>query len=382
MEAPYASVPALPAALGLVCGLATGCMMAGAAWLWAGAGVALLAGVGMWLWADMRFFAMAPLCFAAGMVLSLSVPDEAQPRTDDGTGEVRTRLTDAIYASPLDGDAAAFLATTLVADGRYMRRAVREDFRNSGMAHILALSGFHVGVVAMLLMWLTCPMLLVRRLRPWRPLPVLAAVWAFAWLGGMGASLLRAALMISLLLVARWSGRHYSSLNALAVAAIVILLLRPSAIGNVGFALSFAAVAGIMLLMPVLNPVDRRRHPRLHGAVGTLAVPVCATLATAPIVASAFGALPLLFVPANVALTLVFAPFYALAILVVALSSAGVAFAPLTACVHWLYRLISATAGACSSTIAVDFPAWAIALFYASLLALVLLGHEKSGIRN
>ena len=376
MRAPYASVPALPAAVGLICGLATGSMAAGA-WLWAGIAVAVMVGTALWVWRDTRFFALAPLCFAAGLMLSTTVA-ETEGATDDSTAsEARNRLTDAIYASPLDGDAAAFLATTLVADGRYLRRAVRDDFRNSGMAHILALSGFHVGVIALIMLWVTRPMVLVRRLRPWRPLPVLGAVWIFAWIGGMSASLLRAALMISLLLVAHWCGRRYSSLNALAVAAIVILLLRPSAIGNVGFALSFASVAGIVLLLPILNPIDRHAHPRLYSAVALIAVPVCATLVTAPIVATAFGAMPLLFLPANIVLSLIFAPFYCLAILVVALSAAGVAIAPLTACAHWLYNLLSSTAGVCSYTLAIDLPAWTIAIFYALLLALVVFAYRQ-----
>lgn len=368
MQAPYSRFPAVPAAIGLLCGILSG---AGAgAWLWAAIAAGTAAGVALWLRRDTRYFAAAPLALAAGIMLSAraEAPEKGNPLSD-----VREGLTERVYTSPLDGDAAAFTATTLTADGRYMRRALRDDFRNSGMAHVLALSGFHAGVIAMLAMLLTRPMLLCRRLRAWRPVPVVAAVWAFVLVGGAAASLQRAAVMLTMLLLARMTGRSYSSVNALAVAAIAILLARPSAATDAGFALSFAAVAGIVLLTPVLNPFDAAAHPWLHRLAGLAAVPAAATLATAPIVAAVFGSLPLLFLPANVVLSLVFAPFYVLALAVTLLSAAGMACAPLTAAADGLFDLMVRTAGACSSAVAVDMHPAGIAAFYAALLALGLV---------
>lgn len=370
MQAPYARIPAVPAAIGLVCGVACGAAALSGLWLWLAAACCAAAGIGLWLWRDARFYAAAPLAMAAGIALSISA--EAAELDNPPLADARNSLAECIYAAPLDGDAAAFLATTLVADGRYMRRAVREDFRNSGMAHVLALSGFHVGVVALLMLWLTRPMVLCRRLRPWRPLPVLGAVWAFVFIGGMAPSLQRAALMFTLLLAARWSGRGYSSLNALAVAAIAIVLVRPAAATDVGFVLSFVSVGGIVLLMPVVNPFDESSHPLVRRAASVLSVPVCATLATAPVVAGVFGSLPLLFLPANVVLSLLFAPFYVLSLVLVALSAAGIAFAPLTATVQMLYGAMSHVARWCSSAVPVHMPQWAGVASYAALVALTL----------
>lgn len=377
MQAPFAAIPAVPAAVGLLCGILAAMQPACPAPAVAAALCAAL-GAGLWVWRRTRFFAAAPLAMAAGLMLGTAAAADTRPARhyDEEPGV----LARAVYASPLEGDAAAFVAATLVADGRYMSRALRDDFRNAGMAHVLALSGFHVGVIAMLAMGLTAPMLLVRRWRRWRILPVAAAVWAFACAGGLAPSLQRAALMFTLLLLARHTGRHYSTLNALAVAAIAILLLRPAAAADPGFALSFAAVAGIVLLMPALNPVDASRRPRMHGAVAMLALPVSATLATAPIVAALFGRLPLLFLPANVVLSLLFAPFYLLAMLVVALSAAGLSLTPLTAAVNALYGLMASTAEACSSAVAVDFPPAATAAFYACLALLAAM--PRMGRRN
>ncbi len=188
--------------------------------------------------------------------------------------------------------------------------------------------------------------------------------------------------MFTLLLAARWAGRGYSSLNALAVAAIAIVLVRPAAATDVGFVLSFVSVGGIVLLMPVVNPFDESSHPLVRRASSVLSVPVCATLATAPVVAGVFGSLPLLFLPANVALALLFAPFYVLSLMLVALSAAGIALAPLTAAVQMLYDAMSHVARWCSSAVPVHMPQWAGVAFYAALVALTLWYHIQKKRRT
>lgn len=239
MRAPYSRIPALPAAIGLAAGIAVA--GAGAAVLFSVAAGAVSAVV-LWVWRPGRFFASAAAAFCFGILLGAAADKPVAVRYPDA----RAPLAESIYASPLSGPAAAFAVTTLVADGRYLPQNIRDDFRGAGMAHVLALSGFHAGVVALLAMWLTRPMLLGRSGRRLRVVVVLCAVWGFAWLGGMSASLMRASVMISLLLVSRCIGRYSSPVNSLAVAAIVILLWRPSALYDVGFQLSFAAVAGIL----------------------------------------------------------------------------------------------------------------------------------------
>lgn len=370
MQPPWSRIPALPAAMGLVAGILSAQAVAAAPYV---AAAAAVVAVVLWLWRPLRFFASAPAAMCLGVALACVSPAGAAPEPPEARGAiVRT-----VHASQLSGPAAAFVTTTLVAEGRMLPQSLREGFRASGLAHILALSGFHVGIVAMIVMWLTRPMLAAGRASRLRAPLVLAAVWAFAALGGMSASVVRAAVMFSLLVGARLAGRYPSPLNALAVAAIVILAWRPAALFDVGFQLSFAAVAGILAFAGPLNPFDRFEHPRLHAIAAAVAVPVGATAATAPIVAYVFGALPLLFLPANILASIVFAPFYVLALLHVALASLGMELVVVVRAVDALYALMARAADILAASVPVEITPAALITAYAALAALCLYLRAK-----
>ena len=371
MRAPWSMIPAVPAAIGLACGVLLAAAPAWVALCAAGGAVGCTALCG---WRGWRFLAPAPVALLAGLLLAIATPERAAYKAPAAAGIVST-----VYASPLSGEAAAFVATTMVADGSMLPRALRDDFRASGLAHVLALSGFHVGIIAMLAMMLTRPLLLSRRLRHVRGALVLAAVWSFAMLGGLSPSLVRAAVMCSLLIIAGLSGRYTSAWNSLAVAAIVILTWRPGAIYDVGFQLSFAAVAGILAFSDALNPFDPHDHPRLHAIAAAVGVPVGATIATAPIVGAVFGKLPLLFLPANIIAGILFTPFYILALVLVALSSLGLPCGWLAAIVDGIYELMARTASAFAlQTDVAATPAALVTALAAIILLRIYLGYKKS----
>lgn len=371
MQAPWSRIPAVPAAVGFAGGILTASLGA-PVWV---AVLAACTGAALWLWRPARFFASLPAALAIGFMAAASEPHSTTPSEPPAA---REGLLNTIYTSPLDGPVAAFVATTVVADSRYLAPALRDDFRGAGIAHILALSGFHVGIVAMLVMWLTRPMLAAGRARLLRPVVVLAAVWAFAALGGFSPSIVRASVMLSLLLAARLLGRYTSTLNALALAALAILAWRPSALFDVGFQLSFGAVGGILAFAGPLNPFDLRTRPRLHAAAALVAVPLGATLATAPIVASVFGSLPLLFLPANMLVSVLFAPFYVVALTVVCLSACGLPCGLLARLADALYSLMAAGADAMAAPLPVAPSLAAVATFYIALAsALIFLRRHR-----
>jgi len=177
---------------------------------------------------------------------------------------------------------------------------LRSLFAAAGMAHVLALSGLHVGVLAGAVALLARP--LGRR---HGGLAVLLVVAGYVALVGPGPSVVRAAIMVAVLVVARLAEVPSAPLGAsLAAAALVCLLVAPAWVGDLGFVLSFASVAGIALLAgPVLRwtreaPVERRksaldRRLALRWTIAALATSGAAQAATASVVAGGFGALPL-----------------------------------------------------------------------------------------
>ena len=180
-----------------------------------------------------------------------------------------------------------------------------EKFRGTGAAHLLAISGLHVGVLlaatAGTAAWL------LGRQRPGYLVVAGATIWMYALVAGAPPSALRAAVMGTVYLFALGVGRPASVLPALAMAAAVMTAVSPNLVKQVSFQLSFAAVGGIALGLALLGSGPAWRRPaaagwagRLAGwAAGLMAVSAAATLATWPLVATNFGQVALLSVPSS-----------------------------------------------------------------------------------
>lgn len=217
---------------------------------------------------------------------------------------LRCTLLEAIRRTWPEGYA-ELIGALLVGSRGEMDPEVREGFRRAGVAHLLALSGLHLGIIAYGL-WRFLGLL---RLHPARRYPFLFAVVAL-YLGLTGAriSLVRAGIMFFFLglfwilwergaVLRGW----YDPLQGLSAAAILILLVWPWSAMDLGFQLSFSATAGIVLGWPAWRDSPaRRRLPRfLRPAGDILFVSLCAQGATLGFVGSGFRFVPLYGIIAN-----------------------------------------------------------------------------------
>ncbi|MGY1914105.1 ComEC/Rec2 family competence protein [Blastococcus sp. SYSU DS0973] len=227
--------------------------------------------------------------------------------------------------------AGGLLPGLVVGDTRAMDPFLEEEFRRAGLAHLTAVSGANVAIV------------LAGVLRPLRrravdrrvqALIALLALVAFVVLARPSASVLRAAAMGAITLVALASGRPRAALPALGAAVTVLLLVEPRLARDPGFALSVVATAAIVLLAP-----GWARRLRGHGwpalVADAVAVSVAAGLATAPLLAGLTGTVSLVSVPAN----LLAAPAVAPATVLGLLAAPAVLAAP------WLGDLLVGLAG-------------------------------------
>jgi competence protein ComEC len=164
-----------------------------------------------------------------------------------------------------------------------------EDFRRSGLSHLLAVSGQNVALLALLAMPLLAALGMSLRARlVW----ILAAIVVYVPLAGAGPSILRAGVMGGLNLLATLAGRRSSRLYGLAVAAVVTLAIDPRVGADVGWQLSFAAVLGILAFASPLRAALALRigSGGWRGALAEgVAMTIAATLATAPLIAFHFG---------------------------------------------------------------------------------------------
>lgn len=200
----------------------------------------------------------------------------------------------------LQGDELAVLSALTVGDKSELSDELRETYAVAGVSHVLALSGLHVGLVYALVWGLFA---FCRRrwpfLKPLLLLVALASLWGFAFLTGLSASVVRAVLMCSLLLLSTLQYEPRLPLNILSAAAFFMLLCCPEWLFDVGFQLSFVAVASIVLLHPRLMRRCPFRHwlPRKLWAMFSVSITV--QLGTAPLVLFYFSRFPTHFLLTN-----------------------------------------------------------------------------------
>ncbi|MDP2728943.1 MAG: DNA internalization-related competence protein ComEC/Rec2 [Dehalococcoidales bacterium] len=180
--------------------------------------------------------------------------------------------------------------------------SVKADFSRTGTAHLLAISGLHLSIVAGILLsfgiWL-----FGRRgyLYVWL---ALGGIWLYALLTGMHLPVVRGAIMASLFLIAELLGRQRSAAAALSFAAAIMVGINPQILWEASFQMSFTAMAGLIFIFPLIQSLFRKAVRAILGEGGaavsvanfvadSFSVSLGAVLAVWPLVAHYFGVISL-----------------------------------------------------------------------------------------
>jgi competence protein ComEC len=176
---------------------------------------------------------------------------------------------------------------------------VYEDYAKAGAIHILAISGLHIGILLLILQFIMKPLLYFRYGKFVRLLMILCLLWSFAIIAGLSPSVVRAVTMFSLFAIVRGLKRTSNSLNTLAVSAFILLLFRPGFCFDVGFQLSYAAVASIITVKPVLDKWWRIKHRIGNWFLDLFKVSIAAQIGVLPLSLYYFHQFPGLFFVTN-----------------------------------------------------------------------------------
>jgi len=175
-----------------------------------------------------------------------------------------------------------------------------QSFSDSGVMHLLALSGLHIGILTIILTFLLRPVKLLRRGKLIRSLIVVMFLWFYAYITGFSSSIIRATIMFSIIVFGHGMRREISIFNSLAIAALVLLIINPNYLFDVGFQLSFSAVIGIIWIFPLLNKLWRPKHKVVKYFWSLLLVSISAQVATFPFTIYYFHKFSGLFFIANI----------------------------------------------------------------------------------
>lgn len=259
---------------------------------------------------------------------------------------VRRAARAMIYNSCLSSESKPLLAALLLGYGSDITPEMRQAMSAAGLSHVVALSGLHVGMVAMLVAWLLMPLLRGGRLRT-RVACCAAGVMLFALFTGLAPSVCRAAVMMVFASLAVLANRRALSANAVAGAALCIVVLSPAAIYDAGFLLSFVSVTAMIVVLPRFAAAMSEWHPALRYAVACMAVSVVAAAATSALTAYLFHTVSVASVFTNIVVLPLLPAYMALSALYVLLLMAGIDFSVLAAIIGalshafvWLCRVV------------------------------------------
>ena len=213
---------------------------------------------------------------------------------------------------------------------------LKDIYAGVGVSHVLALSGMHLGFLVAMLNLFILNYCRRRYLRLLGAMLATVLVWGYTFLAGLPPSLVRAALMYSLMLAGSLVGRSGFSVNSLAMSAVLMLCINPLWFYDVGFQLSFLAMFGILTICPRFQELPLMRWRFVRWIFQSLLVSFAAQLFTVPLVAYRFGTFSFYSVWA----TLVISPLTALLIYGMPLILlSGITGIGTTVCAWWIARL-------------------------------------------
>ena len=278
------------------------------------------------------------------------------------------------------GDESDVMRAILLGDRSLLSDDTYEDFRQTGIAHIIALSGLHVSCIALFIEWCLKRIHLPPVVRAAIIIPFLVL---YTVMTGASPSTVRAALMYGLLLVTVAAGYPPDTLTRLALAFLIQVLYNPLIIGSTGFVLSYATVFGMICINDIAVDIFGKPENRILSRFGEVGlVSLSAQLATFPLIAGQFYSIPLLSVPVNVlcvpfAVLTLYAGFLLLPLGLLWESMAGVLAYP----VRWIWIGIKfITARLSELTLAtLSVKAWPFALALVFFVLIWLMSPYMSG---
>ena len=183
-----------------------------------------------------------------------------------------------------DNSQSAILTAFVTGSKESIGKSTKETFRSSGAAHLLALSGLHVGILFMILNRITALFSLTLAARRMRVLVVVGCTAAFLAITGFIPSLARAIIMAAICSIAKVWGYRIARAETLVITAFLLICYNPQVVASIGFQLSFAAMAGIMLIMPTLSESLKRVMGRWRGrGMASRTICWCAERIAAPL---------------------------------------------------------------------------------------------------
>ncbi len=262
-------------------------------------------------------------------------------------GNIREGIISRLRTYNFAPDELAIIQALLLGQRQEISQEIYSNYSAAGVIHILAVSGLHVGIILLLLHWLLTPLERMRYGKLIKMAILLLLLWGFALLAGLSPSVVRAVSMFSFVAIGMQLKRRTSVLNTLFMSLLVLLLINPAFIQQVGFQLSYAAVFSIVLIQPHIYQLYKGESRIVKYFWGILSVTLAAQIGVLPLSLFYFNQFPGLFFISNLVILPFLGLILGLGILVLLLARAGVLPEILADLFGWMIRTLN------------EFVAWA-----------------------
>lgn len=264
------------------------------------------------------------------------------------------------------GDEGAIIRVMTTGDKSKLGKGLRKDYSHAGVAHVLALSGFHLTIIYSILDLLFLSFVISYKWRNIARLFIILIIFAFTIIVGCPASLVRASVMCGIMMLTKILQQENSSLNSLSLTALIMLVCNPMLLFDVGFQLSFVSMLGIIVFSPILTGIMPTRQKILHKLWEMASITVACSIFTLPLITYYFGYIPLLSIVSNLSI-----PILATALLwLSAIWWLSFAFTDIQSiignCMKWISGVMNSIAGWISSM------EWSVILIHSNLFGVLM----------
>lgn len=226
-------------------------------------------------------------------------------------GIVRNHIQKGFEKASFSETNKGILMALLIGNRQFIDKQTSDDFANAGAIHVLAISGLHIGILLYFFNIFLKPLGQKRKSRILKLVLQLAFLWSFAVLAGMSASVVRAVTMFSFMSIGFQMLRGTNIYNTLAASVLILLVIKPDFLFDVGFQMSYIAVLGIVSIQPYFQKLWQPQKKIVQYFYDLITVSIAAQLALLPLCLYYFHQFPGLFLLTN----LIVIPLVTLALL-------------------------------------------------------------------
>ncbi|MFY7810500.1 MAG: ComEC/Rec2 family competence protein, partial [Flavobacterium sp.] len=216
------------------------------------------------------------------------------------SNEIRIKIIQSFEKQNISKESLSIIKALFLGEKQDIDKEMYQSYSKSGAVHVLAISGLHIGIVLLFLLWILKPLKYIKNSNIISTIIILIILWGFAFVSGMSASVARAVTMYSFVAFALFLNRNSNIINSLWVSMFILLLISPKYLFDVGFQLSYLAVFSIVYIQPILKKYYEPKNKITKYFYDLLTVSVAAQLGVMPLSIYYFHQFPGLFFVTNI----------------------------------------------------------------------------------